>query len=421
MSVEAYALMGLTAVVAVLVAVVIYALLRFSAAARDARSLAQPERLDMSIMSGAVQEAVARLRDQEREMHARAEASERLSDEIVGSMTSGLLLVDRSGRIRVINPAGQMLLGLPADPAGDYRERLAGMPALRDVVAEGLHAGQPVIRRTLRLGPGPVSHLGVTVSPVRDPRGDLQSIICLFTDLTAVVALEEQVRLQDSLAKLGELTAGIAHEFRNGLATIHGYARLMDPAQLPSPQSTYLHGIRAETEALGKVVSNFLSFARPAALSIAPLELRAIAQRVADDMRAEVEQRGGTIDVAGDFPRIEGDELLIKQALHNLARNAVEACASSGQPPAISIEGGSGPDGSCRVAVVDNGRGIDAAILDRIFQPFVTNKSQGTGLGLALVQKIVVTHHGRVTAANRPDGGAVFEITLPAVFPGRSS
>lgn len=421
MSVEAYALMGLTAVVATLIAVVVYALLRFSAAARDARSLAQPERADTALMAGAVQEALSRLRGQEREMHARAEASERLSDEIVASMTSGLLLVDRAGRIRVLNPAGQKLLGLPSEPAGHYRDLLAGMPPLREVVAEGLHDGQPVIRRTLRLGQGPVTHLGVTVSPVKDPRGDLHSVICLFTDLTAVVALEEQVRLQDSLAKLGELTAGIAHEFRNGLATIHGYARLMDPAHLPSPQSTYLQGIRAETEALGKIVSNFLSFARPARLAVAPLDLQALALRVADDVRGDVEQRGGTIQLLGEFPVIDGDELQLKQALHNLARNALEACASSTQPPEITITGATGPDGSCRISVSDNGPGIDIDLLDRIFQPFVTSKSQGTGLGLALAQKIIVTHHGRVTAANRSEGGAVFEITLPTALPARSS
>lgn len=421
MSVEAYALMGLTAVVAALIAVVVYALLRFSAAARDARSLAQPEHVDAALMSGAVQEALSRLRDQEREMHARAEASERLSDEIVASMTSGLLLVDREGRIRVVNPAGQKLLGLPSEPNGSYRDQLAAMPALRDVVTEGLREAQPVIRRTLRLGQGPVTHLGVTVSPVKDPRGALHSVICLFSDLTAVVALEEQVRLQDSLAKLGELTAGIAHEFRNGLATIHGYARLMDPGHLPAPQSTYLQGIRAETEALGKVVSNFLTFARPAQLAVAPLDLHALALRVADDVRGEVEQRGGTIEVVGQFPVIEGDELLIKQALHNLVRNAVEACAGRGQAPTITIGGSAGPEGSCRIAIADNGPGIDGDVLDRIFQPFVTTKSQGTGLGLALAQKIVVTHHGRVTAANRPEGGAVFEVTLPPAIPPRSS
>src|SRR5690606_4679195 len=109
---------------------------------------------------------------------------------------------------------------------------------------------------------GQTSHLGVTVSPIRDKVGVGHGAICLFTDLSDVVELEEQLRLKDSLARLGELTAGIAHEFRNGLATIHGYARLMDPAQLPDEYRPYVTGIREETEALGEIVTNFLNFAK---------------------------------------------------------------------------------------------------------------------------------------------------------------
>ena len=96
------------------------------------------------------------------------------------------------------------------------------------------------------------SHLGVTVSHITDADGEMQAVVCLFTDLTAVVELEERLRLKEALARLGELTAGLAHEFRNGLATIHGYGRLLDPATLPQPARTYVEGIRAETTALGE-------------------------------------------------------------------------------------------------------------------------------------------------------------------------
>src|SRR5205809_5314953 len=104
------------------------------------------------------------------------------------------------------------------------------------------------------------SHLGVTVSPILE--GGMHGAICLFSDLTAVMELEDQLRLKDTLARLGELTAGIAHEFRNGLATIHGYSRLMVPQELPEAYRPYVAGIREEAEALGRVVTNFLNFAR---------------------------------------------------------------------------------------------------------------------------------------------------------------
>ena len=119
------------------------------------------------------------------------------------------------------------------------------------------------MRRTVTLAGAKPRHLGVTVSPIAAPDGDLKAAVCLFTDLTAVVELEEQLRLKEALARLGELTAGIAHEFRNGLATIHGYGRLLDPLTLPDQARKCVDGIRAETTALGEVVTNFLRFARP--------------------------------------------------------------------------------------------------------------------------------------------------------------
>ena len=134
---------------------------------------------------------------------------------------------------------------------------------MADLIDEALQEASPIVRRTVSLGGGTPQHLGVTVSPIADADGSLQAAVCLFTDLTAVVQLEEQLRLKEALARLGELTAGLAHEFRNGLATIHGYGRLLDPQSLPDPARTCVEGIRAETIALGEVVTNFLRFARP--------------------------------------------------------------------------------------------------------------------------------------------------------------
>src|SRR5207237_9509984 len=188
------------------------------------------------------------------------------------------------------------------------------------------------------LSESPPLHLGVTVSPLFDASGEPHGAICLFTDLTTVVDLEEQVRLKDSLARVGELTAGIAHEFRNGLATIHGYSRLIDPAALPPQYRPYVEGIRQETEALGKVVTNFLNFARPDQVVFAPVDLESLVRRTADDLRHDL-PASTAIAVAGEFGRIDGDEVLLKQAIGNLLRNAAEACDVSGVAPAITVTG----------------------------------------------------------------------------------
>jgi signal transduction histidine kinase len=253
----------------------------------------------------------------------------------------------------------------------------------------------------------------VTVSPIKDGGGTAHGAICLFTDLSEVMELEEELRLKDSLARLGELTAGIAHEFRNGLATIHGYARLLDLERLSPEFRPYVQGIRDETEALGQVVTNFLNFARPAELTLTPVDMHTIAERAAEEIRTEARNRGGDVVVSGQFGMVEGDEVLLRQAFSNLCRNALEACTPP-IAPRILIDGSPDvPQGLLRISVTDNGPGMDAAVASRIFRPFFTTKAKGTGLGLPLVQKIVVTHNGRVTAGNAEDGGARIVVTLP--------
>jgi signal transduction histidine kinase len=347
-------------------------------------------------------------------MHARAEASERLSSEIIASMTSGLLVVDRHERVRIFNPAGRQLLAVGEAPVGShFRDALVAAQPLADVIGECLATSRAIVRRTITLPDAEARHLGVTVSPVRDTAGQPQGALCLFTDLSEIADLEEQLRLKDSLARLGELTAGIAHEFRNGLSTIHGYARLVEIERLPADLHAFVAGIRQETEALGEIVTKFLNFARPTELTLGIVDMAAIAERAADDIRTDVRARGGSIEVRGQFGRVEGDDVLLRQALSNLCRNGLEACADAGIVPEIVIEGvQDSRQGVLRIAVADNGPGIAPAAASRIFRPFFTTKARGTGLGLALVQKIVVTHNGRV-ALDPTNHGARLVVSIP--------
>ncbi|HEU4689049.1 MAG TPA: ATP-binding protein, partial [Vicinamibacterales bacterium] len=373
---------------------------------------------ETAFMAAAMVEAVGQLKNQQREMKARAEASERLSSEIIASMTSGVLVVGHEGAIRTLNPAGAHLLELPDAGSHDssYIEVLRDRRPLADLIEECLSTGRALVRQSISMPrpDGRTAHLGVTVSPIRDETGKVSGTICLFTDLSDVVDLEEQLRLKDSLARLGELTAGIAHEFRNGLATIHGYGRLIDPERLPTDYKPYVAGIREETEALGQVVTNFLNFAKPAELVLTPVEMRSLVQRAADDVRGEVQARGGSLDINGEFAQVDGDEVMLRQAFSNLCRNALEACADARVAPRIAVDGAvDAAQGTLRITVRDNGPGVSDATANRIFWPFFTTKAKGTGLGLALVQKIIVTHNGRVSASNADGGGAVFTVSLP--------
>jgi len=407
-------LLLLTAIVAGLAGILAFAVSKFFAAARTATRAGRAGGGETAFMAAAMEDALQKMRQQERAMQLRAEASERLSGEIIASLTSGLLVVNQDGIVRTLNPAGQQLLGLAhSELMRDYREVLAGSTALADVIHECLVSRRPIVRRAVRMqrpGAG-ASHLGITVSPIRDDSGHEHGAICLFTDLSEIADLEDQLRLKDSLARLGELTAGIAHEFRNGLATIHGYSRLLDLERVPADFRPYVQGIRQETEELGQVVTNFLNFAKPAELVLGPVDVGTLAEKAAEEIRGEATSRGGQVVVKGQFGIVEGDEVLLRQAFSNLCRNALEACTSA--PPRIVVEGGNDGPGTLRVSVTDNGPGVDPALAERIFRPFFTTKARGTGLGLALVQKIVVTHNGRVIAANAERGGACLTVTLP--------
>jgi signal transduction histidine kinase len=416
MNAQGYALLGLTALVAVLVSVIVFAVLRFGAAARDSGRALRDDSGSSPLLAAALQDAIQKLRAQERATAERAEASERLNTQIVNSLTAGLLVVASTGELQIVNPAGRKMLGVD----GAAGARLSDLPAsaapLTSVIEECLRTGQAIVRRAVEMpNAGPVTHVGVTVSPLgpgstASPPG----VICLFSDLTAVIELEEQLRLKETLARLGELTAGIAHEFRNGLATIHGYGKLLDPNALPPQFRPYVEGIRQETEAMGQVVTNFLNFARPTQLSLATYDLGAIIDRVVDDVRPEARQLKGDIVVSGDFGQVEADDVLLRQAFMNLIRNAVEACQGHGVPPDVHVEGILDPTQSvARVTVHDNGPGIAADAREKVFRPFFTTKKDGTGLGLALVQKIIVTHNGRVMVTSSPVGGASFQVTLP--------
>lgn len=404
LTVAGYALVGITVFMGIVLLVLLMSLVRMSRLSRTAND----NRAETTMMSVALQEALTRLKAQERATAARAEASERLSNQIITGVGAGLIVVDRHGLVQIVNPAARRILKISGDPAGQPIETmLAHVAPLAQAIRDTLRSGVAVARRKLRLDGSP-SHLGMSVSPLADQNGQLQAAVCLFSDLTEVVELEEQLRLKEALAGVGELTAGLAHEFRNGLATIHGYARLLDPAKLPETYRPYVEGIRQETTAMGEVVTNFLNFARPDPLALAAVDLRAIVDRAAADLPLEC----GRVDVKGEFGQVLGDEVLLRQALSNLLRNSVEACTAAGIEPIVDVTGAL--DAShIRISIEDNGPGIPAEALTRVFTPFVTTKTDGSGLGLAIVQKVVVSHNGRVTAGNRAEGGAHFRIQLP--------
>jgi signal transduction histidine kinase len=223
--------------------------------------------------------------------------------------------------------------------------------------------------------------------------------------------------MKENLAALGELSAGIAHEFKNALATISGYAQMIRSEAEPGTDLRE-HGelILQQTRALTHVVTEFLKFARPLQLSHERVELRPMIERIITEVTEILPDTA--IAIVGEFSDVSGDDALLRQAILNLARNAAEAVSENPGDGNVVIRGeveNIGSQHGQRISITDNGPGIPAESISRIFMPFYTTKVNGTGLGLAVVQKIIVQHGGTIEARNQAHGGAEFIVWLPFV------
>jgi nitrogen-specific signal transduction histidine kinase len=376
-----------------------------------------------AFMAASMQGVIQQLREQEKELERlhriereRAEQTERLSEEVTRNMPSGLLVVNATGIISSSNPAAEQVLGIRGLAFRRYSEALGASSGMTRLIGECLSNGTIFRREELEHVPpaGDARHLGVTISPIRRGEGKISGAICLLSDLTELAALQQRMQLKENLAALGELSAGIAHEFKNALATISGYAQMIQSESSETEALDYAARILEQTRNITHVVAEFLKYARPLEIPDERVPLQTIAERVIAEVREALPQV--KIRYEGTFEDAGGDEGLLRQALLNLTRNAAEACAGSagGGQVVVSGEVVHGEEvGFQKIIVSDNGPGIPANVLPKLFRPFFTTKAKGTGLGLAVVQKIIVQHGGQVEVRNRPAGGAEFIVTLP--------
>jgi two-component system nitrogen regulation sensor histidine kinase GlnL len=376
-----------------------------------------------AFMTESMQAVIQKLKEQEKELEAlhraereRAQQSERLSEAVTRNMPAGLLLINSAGIITSSNPAAEVALGVKAVAYRRYNEVLGASSPLSQLVAGCLEHGRTFRREEVEyMTPAhELRQLGVTISPILRGTDEVAGAICLLSDLTELAGLQKQIHMKENLAALGELSAGIAHEFKNALATISGYAQMIRSEVAPKTElREHSEKILDQTRALTHVVTEFLKFARPLELADERVALRPMIERVLAEVAEAVP--GVAITAEGDFGEVSGDDALLRQAILNLARNAAEAAADRPDGRVVlrgEIEPAGGRSGQ-RISVADSGPGIPSDALSKIFVPFYTTKTNGTGLGLAVVQKIVVQHGGTIEVRNQPQGGAEFIVWLP--------
>jgi signal transduction histidine kinase len=371
------------------------------------------------------QSIVARLQSQQMELQRltaqasqRADSAERFSDRIIASVPSGLIAFDGGGRSIVINAPGRALLSVGGEGVGaPAAQLLQNLPQLGEMVQTCLRSGTVFRREEIQpISDGSTRTLGATIAPL-----DLSSergALCLLTDITEVTQLREQVALKRNLESLGEMSAGLAHEFKNAIATLHGYAQLMQNLQLDEAGQQATASLLNEVRGLSEMVTAFLNFARPQPLQLEEVSLEELIDHCIEESRSLFEQRSISLQVTKSRApmNVEADERMLRQAFLNLLRNAVEAIPgepAGGTVTVVCSTETSEAHALATIRIIDSGPGIAAGDLRRIFIPFFTTKAAGHGIGLALTHRVITEHGGTLAAANDPGGGAVFTVQLP--------
>jgi nitrogen fixation/metabolism regulation signal transduction histidine kinase len=377
------------------------------------------------------QSVVAQLQEQRKTLERltaqasqRADSAERFSERIVASVPSALIAFDSNGGAIVINGPGRSLLALNGDINGQtVGHLLRDIPQLADMVNECLRSGN-VYRReeieTITSEQLP-RRLGATVAPVEltaDANG--RGALCLLTDITEVTQLREQVALKRNLESLGEMSAGLAHEFKNAIAALHGYVQLLQSLELDDRARATASSLLNEVRNLSDMVTSFLNFARPQPLELDQIHLNEIVSDCGSELAPIFAERKVQLVIEQsnvDRLIVRADERMVRQALLNLIRNAAEAIPDNSAERRVTVTSSSKMDESRRkyavIEVTDTGTGIPAADLQRIFIPFFTTKASGHGVGLALAHRVASQHGGSLTAANARTGGAIFSLQLP--------
>jgi DNA-binding NtrC family response regulator/signal transduction histidine kinase/HAMP domain-containing protein len=335
---------------------------------------------------------------------------------ILDSLEDAVIVLNAKREVVFCNQAGEGLLGQSLDsPEGALAGLLPADHPLGPVVTELFDAGIERRNSAVKVRCPDGQSRELAVSSYRIPDGERAGGgVLALRNLEPVRAVQSLVTYSQKLAALGRLTSGVAHEVKNPLNAMRIHLELLK-ARLGASQPPIrenLDVIAQEIVRLDRVVQGFLKFVRPEEIRLAPVQVDALLSEIARLMVPEAAHAGARIteDVAPELPPVAGDRELLQQALTNLVTNAIQAMPKGGT---VTLGARLGPDGSVEIRIADEGVGIPAQDLEKIFRLYFTTKSQGSGIGLSMVYRIVQMHDGRIDVESEVDRGTVMILTLP--------
>ena len=341
---------------------------------------------------------------------------------ILKSITNGMILCDKEGKITGMNKPAERMLGLTQGQVlGKQYEAVFGeasplCSALGAVPDERGTCFIPEIE--LSKSNGENIPLSISSSVVKDDQGKTLGVVLFLADLTELKKLEEQVAFRDKMASLGEMSSGLAHELRNSMGTILGFSKLLKKRR-EDPVSCNLatDGIVNEALSMESMLQRFLSFTKPLQLEVEKVDLKDIIEECYTPITETLRERNIDFNLESERKAAltAGDRLLLKQCFQNLIQNSIEAMPDGGE---LRIQIGerqqASGETSVMVEISDTGCGIAKENQDKIFNPFFTLREKGTGLGLSLVKKIVILHDGKIELESERGKGTTFRIILPS-------
>lgn len=361
---------------------------------------------------------IATLKSQEAELQrlherekSRADDLERITAALTRSINSGFLALDPAGRVIEMNSTAREILVPVNDEAGATAAELFGDNAFSKSLERAVCDRLAMTRVEVSLGGEPSAAsrtIGLTTVPLIGEEEQFLGVLALFTDLTPLRTLETRVRELQSLADIGEISAGIAHEFRNSLAAILGYLRLARRAVTNDESAGAVGNAEREAVLLSKAVDALLAFARPMSVDLQPCDLLELANESRE--RLDEASAGVPVVCGGEPSPIHGDAALLGRAIDNLLRNAVESVREKGSGEVrVTVR----LEREAELVIEDTGCGLDPVDVPRLLLPFQSNRPGGYGIGLPLARKIILLHGGTLQLTGAPGQGALATVRIP--------